>query len=72
MQGSARAKQAGQSKQTSERCKRPSKWTSEWPSTSVRIPGYSDPQWRHGSEDDSIERESDAGLFFPRNEDKSS
>ena len=33
------------SKQTSERCKRTSEWTSEWPSTSVCISGYSGPRY---------------------------
>ena len=37
------AKQAGQSKQTSERYERTSERTSEWPSTSVCIFGYSGP-----------------------------
>ena len=36
-----RAKRAVQSKRTSERCERRSERTSEWPSTNVKILGYS-------------------------------
>ena len=43
---SARAKQEGRNKQTSEQCEWTSKQTSEWPSTPICILGYSGPQWQ--------------------------
>ena len=44
-QRSVQAKQAVRSKQTSERCERMSKRTSEWPSTYIWVLGGSGPQW---------------------------
>ena len=48
-QWSMRAKQAGRSKRTNERCKPRSKQMSEWPSTAVWILGYSGPQFSQKS-----------------------
>ena len=42
---SEQAKRVIQCKRTSKRCKRMSEWTSEWPSTSLCILGYSGPQY---------------------------